>query len=695
MKRFILFIFIFAIQSHSFAANGDTTKIKLWNKYDLQQWKGSQYHKLFAYRDPSISYKKAYLTINLGCASYGCCVWDYTFQAYITKPLPGYDTTNYRRLDTVTGNSVTVVLDSLWINRKTDNYEVGRLITPYGTYMRANSNGFSNNTWTHPYIYDVTDYLPLMMDSFGVAVLTGGYDGKKGFNITADLVLIEGVSTYQPKNVIKVYQKTYAYKDETHIDTTTPAFSYSLGSTEKFAKFRSIVTGHGQQGEFSPIDYKVKSNSSEIFSKRLWREDCDETPVQPQGGTWIFSRCNWCPGERVETFEIDLSSSLRKTGPNEVDISFGPIENTSATQAADYTITGHIITYEKRDSADISIEEIIAPSKDPNYILQNPMCQGPMVRIVNRGIKTAKEAYIDYWVDKDQKTTFIWKGSLKTEESTIVNLPSFPWNGVDLANPKFYASLQKTLQNMVVWNDTIVSSFNLPAVFNTNFLKFEIRTTNDNKTNTLNIYNELGAVIRTRVYNGDSKLYTDTITLPNGCYRAELIDFDDRLSAGDGLSFWLSTQQLGKNSGSFRILNGSSNAVLKTFNPDFGGRINYQFSTIQKPGEYLASSEYNYQEYIFPDTIKTGIIGKTNNPNVWDIYPNPCADKFFEILLPNTIGTDIFMSISSLDGKVIHRQILRSKQKTEKIKLNGISEGIYILTLAYDDVVESKKLIMK
>lgn len=118
MKRFILFIFIFAIQNNSIGANGDTTKIKLWNKYDLQQWKGSQYHKLFAYRDPSISYKKAFLTINLGCASYGCCVWDYTFQAYITKPLPGYDTTNYRRLDTVTGNSVTVVLDSLWINRK-------------------------------------------------------------------------------------------------------------------------------------------------------------------------------------------------------------------------------------------------------------------------------------------------------------------------------------------------------------------------------------------------------------------------------------------------------------------------------------------------------------------------------------------------------------------------------------------------
>ena len=323
------------------------------------------------------------------------------------------------------------------------------------------------------------------------------------------------------------------------------------------------------------------------------------------------------------------------------------------------------------------------------------MCQGPMVRIVNRGIKTAKTAYIDYWVDKNQKTTFVWTGSLKTEEFAIVNLPAFPWTGVNPSNPKFYASLQKTLQNMVVWNDTIVSSFNLPAVFNTNFLKFEIRTTNDNKTNTLNIYNELGAVIRTRVFNGDSKLYTDTITLPNGCYRAEMIDFDDRLLAGDGLSFWLSTQQLGKNSGSFRILNGSNNAVLKTFNPDFGGRINYQFSTIQKPGEYLPTSEYNYQEYIFPDTVKTSIVGMINDLSTWDIYPNPSTDKCFDIQLPSTIGSDIFMSIAMLDGKVIHRQILRSKQKTEKIKLNGISEGIYILTLAYDDIIESKKLIMK
>jgi hypothetical protein len=33
------------------------------------------------------------------------------------------------------------------------------------------------------------------------------------------------------------------------------------------AKFRTIVTGHNQDGEFSPIEYFVILNGKEVFSK--------------------------------------------------------------------------------------------------------------------------------------------------------------------------------------------------------------------------------------------------------------------------------------------------------------------------------------------------------------------------------------------------------------------------------------------
>jgi len=176
-RKICIGIIVLFLTLSIYAGDGDTSKINFFTKYDLQQWKGSWLHKKFTYIDPSKSYKKAYLIIDLGCASYGCCVWDYSFHAYIGKSLPGFDTSRFGKKDTVTWNSVMVVLDSLWINRKTDNTEVASLITPYGTYMRAGTNGFTNS-WSHPYIFDITDYLPMLKDSLALVIESGGYDGK-------------------------------------------------------------------------------------------------------------------------------------------------------------------------------------------------------------------------------------------------------------------------------------------------------------------------------------------------------------------------------------------------------------------------------------------------------------------------------------------------------------------------------------
>lgn len=678
------------------AAEGDTTKYNFYTKYDIQQWKGTWNYKKFDFVDPTKKYKKAILKVQLGCASYGCCVWDYNFHTLIVKPLPGYDTINYHKLDTVVGNGKTVILDSLWVTRKSDNYEVGRLITPYGTYMRANSNGFSNNTWQHPYYYDITDYLPLIKDSFGIGVQSGGYDGKKGFSMSVDLYLIEGESNYQPAQVYKPFQRSYSYKNKLQVDSLTIPYKFKLAPGESFAKFRSIITGHGQEGEFSPIEYQIKLNSNQIFTKRLWREDCDKTYIQPQGGTWIFSRCNWCPGEKVETFEIDLTPHLSKTDSNEIDITFGDIENTAATQNANYSTVGHIITYHKKDSADLMIEDIIAPSNDPNYVLSNPLCQGPIIKIKNNGFNTAKKAYIDYWVDSNFKTTYIWNGNLSPEKSETINLPAFPWNGVNYSSPKFSVALQKTLQNMVTWNDTLVSRFAIPTVFNSSLIKFEIRTTNDTKKNTLNLYDEKGKIILTKEYTNDSKLYTDTITLADGCYRMELIDFDDRIECGDGLNFWWSNQQLSKSAGTFRILNGSTNAVLKTFNSDFGGKINFQFTVNNKKiGEYLATSEYNYEPYIFPDTVKkpSAIIANVLKPI--QIYPNPTIGKTFKVQFPNEVYEPIELKIHAIDGREIYRKQYRNSKQLENITLGNIEIGIYYLVVEYGKTKYETKLVMQ
>lgn len=687
----ILSIFLY---SSIYAGDGDTTKINFFSKYDLQQWKGTWNHKKFDYLDPSKNYKKAFLVLELGCASYGCCVWDYNFHALIGKPLVGYDTLKFGKKDTVTWNSITVVLDSLWITRKSYNVEVARLITPYGTYMRAGSNGYTNN-WTHPYIFDVTDYIPLFKDSFGLVIQSGGYDGKKGFNLTSNLILIEGKPDAIPKQVQKAYGRSFTFQNETQIDTLIKPYRFKLDANEKQAKFRVIVTGHGGQGEFSPVEFYVKMNGNQIFTKRLWREDCDETHVQPQGGTWIFSRCNWCPGEKVIDFDIDLTPYLKTNDSNEIWISFRNIETTSTTIQANYSVSGNIITFEKKPEKDITLIDVIAPSKDKTYFMHNSLCQGPIVKIKNEGTKAIKEAYIDYWVDEKNKTTHIWKGNLAPEQTEVIQLPAFPWTNVDISKPRFYAALQKTTENIIQWNDTISSSFDIPTVFNVSTLKFEIRTTNDNKDIILKVYDELGTEVLTKIYKGDNKTYSDTITLVDGCYRAELIDYDDRIECGDGLNFWWSTQQLAKSSGSFTIRNGITNSSLKTFNPDFGGKINFQFTVNNKKiGEYTPLSTYDYKTFKFPDTIKTEIAAAKNG-NYWDLSPNPSSNGHLKIEIKGNGQEILGVKIFNLNGQMVFQKTTKKLTMVEELNLSHLPKGVYVLRVNINGREDEKKWIYR
>jgi len=676
------------------AGEGDTTKINFFTKYDLQQWKGTWEHKKFDYLDPTKNYKKAFLILELGCASYGCCVWDYNFHALIGKPLTGYDTLKFGKKDTVTWNTTTVVLDSLWVTRKSSNIEVARLITPYGTYMRAASNGFTNG-WTHPYVFDVTDYIPLFKDSFGLVIQSGGYDGKKGFNLTGNLILIEGKSEVVPKQIHRAYSKSFTFQNETQIDTLIKPYRFKLDANEKQAKFRAIVTGHGAQGEFSPVEFYVKINGTQVFSKRLWKEDCDKTHVQPQGGTWIFSRCNWCPGEKVVDFDIDLTPYLRINDSNEIWISFRNIETTSSTIQANYSVSGNVITFEKKPEKDIALVDVIAPSNDKTYFLHNPLCQGPIVKIRNEGTKPVKEAYIDYWVDANNKTTFVWKGNLMPEQAEIVQLPAFPWWNVNYASPIYFATLQKTTDNLVVWNDSVQSKFDIPVVFSTQKLKFELKTTNDSRDNFLKIYDELNQEIWSKTYKGDNKTYSDTITLPDGCYRMELIDYDDRIECGDGLNFWWSTQQLAKSTGSITIRNANNNAILKTFNADFGGKINFQFTlSNMKLGEYTPKSNYDYKAFKFPDTIKTEITD-ANNDNCWELSPNPSASGLLKIELKGHPQEILSVKVFNLNGQLVFQKATKSLSIMEDLNLSHLPRGIYILRVNINGMEDEKKWIYR
>jgi hypothetical protein len=76
--------FVFTIFCLPLAAKQDTVKLVFFQDSNIQQFRGVEWHRI-AQKIPKGNYSKAILQIDLGCATYGCCAWDYTYRGYFSK----------------------------------------------------------------------------------------------------------------------------------------------------------------------------------------------------------------------------------------------------------------------------------------------------------------------------------------------------------------------------------------------------------------------------------------------------------------------------------------------------------------------------------------------------------------------------------------------------------------------------------
>lgn len=522
----------------------DTVKVIFYQDSNIQQFRGVEWHRI-AQKIPRGNYSKAILQIDLGCATYGCCAWDYTYRGFFSEKIS----------------------DSSF-----KDIEVARLITPYSSFMRKGRYGY-DSTWVHPYVYDVTDYLPLLRgDSLIYSASTGGWDdkGKFGFKHTVTLYLIKGDTLRNPVRVIPAFQNNYRYNDSSQMDSVIQPFKFRLRKGENFAKLRTIITGHDQEGEFSPIQFYVKLNGKQIYQKRLWKTDCDKNPIQPQSGTWIFSRTNWCPGEKVNEIEVHLPNLIGYED-NEIEIVFGKIQTESKKINALYSVESHIITYGYKDSFDVALVDIISPSRNPNYRMYNPTCSKLQLLVKNEGTEMVDKIIVQGEDNQSLDFRYNFDTKLMPYQSEIFTIP--------LASETNYykLTLEKNNQNRNTRNDIKVSNGLTTNSWNTKSYVFEIATTNDSSNNTLVLRNGNGDTVLKKDYFNNNNTYKDTLQLSSGCYHLELFDYDKNYDCGDGLSFWYSSRVMKKTSGIFKIYDALTTKLLKVFNPDFGGKINYEF----------------------------------------------------------------------------------------------------------------------
>ena len=82
-----------------------------------------------------------------------------------------------------------------------ENYELARVITPYGSML--------SNNWNFTSIFDITDFAPILKDSVEIRCHYSGW--SSGFSATLDFEFIEGTPARDVIKIDNIYSGGYNY----------------------------------------------------------------------------------------------------------------------------------------------------------------------------------------------------------------------------------------------------------------------------------------------------------------------------------------------------------------------------------------------------------------------------------------------------------------------------------------------------
>ncbi len=450
-----------------------------------------------------------------------------------------------------------------------DRYELGRFITPYGIGLSLGPSGF---TWT----YDVTDYQWLLHDSVELSA------GNQQELIDLEFLLIEG---QPPREVVALQrpwgpQRSYSYASLSD-DTELAPVTVDLDPAASQWAVRTRFTGHGHASNngLYPHCCEWKDNTHSLFVDgtladewHIWQtDDCALNPVFPQGGTWPGSREGWCPGDVVKDHFTEITGQV---SGNSVTLDYGitPVPaNNLGMGSGNYVVNVDLFEYAAPAHAlDAEIYLVKRPTTADYHSRENPICQDPVVVLRNAGAQDLTSATFTYGVSGGQTATHTWTGLLKHMESTEVtlNVPdgSF-WYGDGTDRFTVTVSAPNGGNDTHPQNDSYTTEFDLPVIYPESIVLY-YKTNNYPQQNSIFIRNMWGTVMHSRTNMTANTIYSDTLTLPQGCYTLEVTD-----SGNDGLSYWANTAQ-GSGFIRFRQVGGGT---LKNFQPEFGHSIHWAF----------------------------------------------------------------------------------------------------------------------
>lgn len=628
---FALSCFVFSALS---AATGDTAKIITHQKVVIKtdpSVGSTRYSAWGEFPDSSKQYRKVYLYLEFGCApGLMCGEWDYINNIYL-------------------GRKGGVKGDKLY-------YELARFITPYGKYWNASSN------WKHGWYFDLTDFAYLLHDSLEIIYQHTGYEANndRGWTITLQFNCIEGTPALLPQGVTRFYEVSAPFgSNSSTFKSAVPDKTFTVDNDADLIRFKTIQTGHGMDqqencAEFCSKQRTIKLDNNIIDKRNVWRDNCGLNSLYPQAGTWIYDRAGWCPGAPVEASDIDV----KLTGGSQHDFSLDMESYSNTTGgSANYYISAYAMHFkDNRKQRDAAIDDILAPSSHFDYLRLNPECGAPIVNIKNFGLDTIKTVYFEYGKLGGQIQFIEVHCNIASMQSGILNLEAiYNWSG---PGNTFYAKILK-VNNQSDENDennlmysTITNTVTWP-----NKIIITLKTNNAASENYFTVTDAKGNVVKRRDNMSNNITYRDTVQMFNNvCYKFELMD-DGPPPAGnplnrDGLGWWNNPAD---GTGSVQIRSGLNNALLKSFNVDFGTKITQNFYT----------------------TFSMGMIPLTNQ--IQDaihvqVFPNPAVASVNLTIDFKQMGS-ANIAIYDNTGRQVYTST--TDKSTETIDVDDLASGLY------------------
>mgnify|MGYP000176888407 CR=1 FL=1 len=452
------------------------------------------------------------------------------------------------------------------VNGKDINFEIGRMLTPYGSNFKED--------WSFTWSLDVTDFQAFLRDSVEIEYIHSGYESPDlGWDLTIDFDISYGPAIADFIAVEKMWDGNYQYGNpENPIEEQLAPMKITTAEGAAFGRFRIQHTGHGMDrpsgcSEFCSRWRELVFDGEVVDHRDMWKE-CGDNPLYPQGGTWIFDRAYWCPGDLQQPDIIDIPMSSRE---HTIDLDMEPFTANNIDQPKEQ-ITSYFFQYGAPNAMnDVRIEEIIAPNNKDNYNRFNPRAFTPVVKIRNLGKEDLKSLDITYKTIGFAEKTYHWQGNLGFYEAVIISLPG----EIDAKSGRnhFAVSLGEPNGTVDEWEDdnNLEVAFESVPTIPTKFV-VEFMTNNRPKDNWVHIvsnaYDTLYA--KTPDMLDSATTYMDTLELAEGTYFMELVD-----TAGEGLEFWFLADA---GYGRLRLKDTEGN-LIHLFESDCGNGQFYAFRT--------------------------------------------------------------------------------------------------------------------